>query len=98
MTLADEVGAWAVIAETGKFGFTVGFEGKISTAARIDRPVRARGRVVKPGRRVLGVEVELNQGEVDVMKASFRFALLDAGGAERILGRPLPDTWLRFAR
>ena len=98
MTLADEVAAWAVIAATGKFGFTVGFEGRILRAARIDRPLEARGRAVKPDARVIPVEVAIGQGDAEVLKASFRFALLDAEKAEEVLGRPLPDAWRRFAK
>lgn len=98
MTLADEVGAWAVIAETGLFGFTASFEGRIAKGARIDQALEVTGRVIGPARRVAKVEVEIRQGGELVSASSFRFALLTVRAAEALMGRAMPDGWRRFAR
>lgn len=98
MTLADEAADWAIIALRGKFGFTATFSGKLIQPARIHVPLEARARIVKDARRLMDIAVEIGQQEARVFEASFRFAILDRGGAERLLERPLPDRWRRFCR
>jgi uncharacterized protein (TIGR00369 family) len=96
--LADEIGAWAVIALASKFGFTAEMSGRLKKPVRIGVEVVGRGRIAQPGRRVVGVEVELEQGGERVYTGSLRFVLLDEKGAERMLGAPLPEAWRRFGR
>lgn len=98
MTLADEVGAWAVLAATGKFGFTAQVECKLRQAIRVGEEIIGRGRVTKPGRRVVDTSVTLSQGDQVRAEATLRFVLLDRGGAEQLLGIKLPEEWLQFSR
>ena len=98
MTLADEIGAWAIIALLDTFGFTAEMSGKLKKPVRIGEEVEGRGRITKPGARVVGVEVELRQGGELVYTGALRFVLLDEKGAERMLGGPLPESWRRFGR
>ena len=97
-TLADEIGAWAIIAVLEKFGFTAEMTCKLHEPVRIGVEVIGRGRIAKPGSRVVGVEVELVQNDVRVYSGTLRFVLLDAKGAERMIGGPLPEAWRRFSR
>jgi len=97
-TVADETAAWAVLATTGKFGFTTGFEAKLLKGVRVGQEAQARGVVTKPGSRVVRVSVVVNQAGDDCFTGDFTFALLDKGGAEKLLGGPLPDEWVRFCR
>lgn len=98
MTLADEVGAWTVITLLETFGFTAAMNSKLHKPVRIGVEVEGRGRIQKPGSRVVSVEVELSQAGERVMSATLRFVLLDKAGAEKMLGRELPEAWARFAR
>jgi acyl-coenzyme A thioesterase PaaI-like protein len=97
-TLADEVGAWACIVFLGKFGFTVSLSARFTQAVRIGIETMARGRILKASSRFVDVEVVVSQDERSCFTSEFRFLLLDEGGAERMLGRPLPDAWKKFAR
>lgn len=97
-TLADEIGAWAVLATLGKFGFTAQMEAKLRAPVRIGVEVVGRGEVVRSSARTARVAVALRQHDAQVMTGEFAFALLDEGGAERLLGGPLPEAWRRFAR
>jgi acyl-coenzyme A thioesterase PaaI-like protein len=97
-TLADEIGAWAVVALLGKFGFTAQFEGKLREPVRIGVEVVGRGRIERDSRRLVRVAVELTQRDVCVFTGAFTFVLLDEEAAGRLLGGPLPEAWRRFAR
>ena len=97
-TLADEIGAWALIVLLEKFGFTAEMSGKLDKPLRIGREVIGRGRIERPGSRVVSVSVELEQDGAIVYRGSLRFVLLDEAGAERMLGGPLPEAWRRFSR
>lgn len=98
MTLADEIGAWAVITQLETFGFTAEMNTKLHKPVRIGVEIEGRGRIIKPGSRVVGVEVELHQAGQKMVTATMRFVLLDKAGAEKMLGRELPEAWARFAR
>ena len=97
-TLADEIAAWSVITLLGKFGFTASMEGRFKSPVRIGEEVEARGRITRPGSRVVGIEVQIAQGGADVYDGKFRFVVLDRAGAEKMLGGPLPEAWEKFAR
>ena len=97
-TLADEVGAWALIGILGRFGFTASFEARLLGPVRIGTPVEARSRIVKDNRRLVDVAVSIRQNEAEVYRSALRFAVLDRKGAERMLGREIPEEWLRFCR
>lgn len=97
-TLADEVAAWALIGGLGKFGFTTGFDAKLRRAIRVNVPTISRSWIAKDLRRLVEVGVEIEQeGELG-FAGTFRFVILDKGGAERMLGRELPESWARFCR
>lgn len=96
--LADEIGAWAIIGLLGKFGFTAQMSGKLARPARIGVEIEGRGRIAKQGTRVVDVAVSLAQEGSVVYAGELRFVLLDESGAERMLGRPLPEAWKRFGR
>lgn len=97
-TLADEIAAWTVIGQKNRFGFTAAISAKLHKPVRIGTAVVGRGKIVKESARVLTIEVQLAQAEDRVFTGEFTFVLLDAAGAERILGGPLPEAWARFAR
>jgi acyl-coenzyme A thioesterase PaaI-like protein len=97
-TLADEVAAWAIVGLLGKFGFTASFECKLRRPVRIGVPLEARARITKDARRIVDAGVRVVQEGEEAFRGTFRFVILDQGGAERMLGRPIPDAWKRFCR
>ncbi|MBK7861136.1 MAG: PaaI family thioesterase [Archangiaceae bacterium] len=98
MTLADEVAAWAILAKIGKFGFTTSFEGKFRAPVRVGQEAQGFGRVVKESSRVVRVQVRIEQNGAECFDGLLTFVLLDRAGAEKLMGRPLPDAWAQFAR
>jgi acyl-CoA thioesterase FadM len=91
--------AWAVIANYGKFGFTASFEAKYRGPIRIGREVVGRAVVTRASSRVVDITVEMSQGDgPPTFTAKLRFVVLDRGGAERLVGGPIPDEWKRFCR
>ena len=97
-TLADEIGAWTIIGQLDKFGFTAQMSGKLERPVRIGLEIEGRGRILKPGARVVRVEVELSQAGARAYRGELSFVLLDQAGAERMIGGPLPEAWRRFGR
>lgn len=97
-TLADEVGAWAIIGLLGKFGFTAKMQATFHHPIRIGRELEGRSWIEKDLRRLADIGVRITQGEQLCFSGSFRFAVMDAAGAERLLGQPLSEAWRRFAR
>lgn len=98
MTLGDEIGAWAVIGLLGKFGFTASFSGKLKKPVRIGEEVEGRGTVLRETSRIVTVGVDVTQKGELCFRGEYTFVLVDEAGAERLLGRPLPDVWKKFAR
>ena len=97
-TLADEVAAWTLVVLLSRFGFTAKMACKLHAPVRIGQEVEGRGRIARPGSRVVGVEVELHQGGQRAYSSTFDFALLDEKAAERLLAQPLPEAWKKLAR
>lgn len=97
-TLADEAAAWAVLAETGKFGFTTHFEARLSKGIRVGVEVEARSRLTRRSTRVVKSAVELRQEGELCFSGDFTFVLLDRAAAEKLMGHPIPDEWARFCR
>ena len=97
-TLADETAAWAVLVVTGKFGFTTHFEARLSKGVRVSQEVEARARVTKSGSRVVKSTVEIRQASELCFTGDFTFVLLDRSGAEKLMGEPMPEKWLRYCR
>lgn len=97
-TLGDEIAAWTVIGLKERFGFTAALSAKLHRPVRIGVPVMGAGRIVTDKTRLLTIEVTLEQSGERAFTGEFTFVLLDAAGAERLLGGPLPEAWARFAR
>ena len=97
-TLADEVGAWALVGLLGKFGFTTHIAGTLRRPVRIGVEVVGRSWIAKDSRRVVRVGVDLAQEGSSSFAAELTFVLLDRGGAERLLGKEVPESWLKFCR
>jgi uncharacterized protein (TIGR00369 family) len=97
-TLADEAAAWAVLAVTGKFGFTTHFEARLSKGVRVGHEVEARARVTRNGSRVVKATVEIRQANELCFTGDFTFVLLDRAAAEKLMGGPLPEEWARYCR
>lgn len=98
MTLMDEIGAWAILASMGKFGFTAEVSCKLRAPTKINVELVGRGRISKPGRRIVDTAVTIHQADKLCAEATIRFALLDKGGAEQMIGASLPEQWARFSR
>jgi acyl-coenzyme A thioesterase PaaI-like protein len=97
-TLADEVAAWACIGLLGKFGFTAQMSLRLARPVRVGVPLVARAVVVKDARRIVDVGVRVEQEGLDALTGELRFVILDKGGAEKMLGGPIPPAWERFCR
>lgn len=98
MTLADEIGAWAIIAATGKFGFTTDLQCKLRAPVRVGVELVGRGRILKNRSRIIDTAVTISQNDNVCAEATLRFAVLDKGAAEKMLGRALPPAWAGLAR
>ena len=98
MAVADELAAWTIIGLKGRLGFTASASTRLRRPLRIGQEVVGRGRIVEDAGRVLKIAVTLRQSDADAFTGEFTFALLDEGGATRLLGAPLPDSWKRFCR
>ena len=97
-TLADEIGAWAVIALLGRFGFTASLAAKLHKPVRIGVPLEGRARIARDAGRVAKVTVTITQEAETAFTGEFSFVVLDQAGAEKLLGGPLPEAWKKFAR
>ncbi len=97
-TLVDEIGAWAVIGLLEKFGFTAQVQVKLKRPVRIGVAVEGRGRIARETSRIVHAGVTLTQEGVTVCTGEISFVLMDQGGAERMLGAPLPEAWRKFCR
>ncbi len=97
-TLADETAVWAVIALKKQFAFTAALSGRLARPVRIGQETLCKGRITDDRRRLVDVEVTLLQRDATCFKGSFRVAVLDQSGAERLLEQPLPSEWQQFSR
>src|SRR5262249_23151084 len=97
-TLADEVAAWALVGLLGKFGFTTRIDGTLRRPVRIGAEVVGRSRIAKDLRRVVRVAVDIAQEGQTCFAAELTFVLLDRGGAEKLLGKAVPEEWKKFCR
>lgn len=97
-TLADESAAWAVLAGTGKFGFTTSFEAKLMKGVRVGVEVESRARLTKTTTRIVKVACEIRQGGDLCFTGDFTFVLLEKNAAEKLMGGPLPEEWVKFCR
>lgn len=98
MTLADEVGAWALLAFKEKFGFTASVQGKLRRPVRIGIDTEGRAWIIRESSRVVRVAVRISQGGEECFGAELGFVLMDKYSAEKLLQGPMPEEWLRFCR
>jgi acyl-coenzyme A thioesterase PaaI-like protein len=98
MTLADELAAWTILGVLGKFGFTAELKARLRKPVKIGAEVTGSGTITRPGSRVVVVKAELEQAGQRVFDGEVGFVLVDASGAERLLGAPLPSGWKQFCR
>lgn len=97
-TLADEAAAWAVLAVTGKFGFTTHIDARLSRGVKVGVEVEARARVTKNSGRVVKATVEIRQNAERCFTGEFTFVLLDRSGAEKLMGTAIPERWAQYCR
>ncbi len=97
-TLADEIAAWTVVAQKGRFGFTVALEARLSKAIRIGTLVEGIGTIESETPRFTKISVTLSQEGALCFRGTFTFAVLEESAAEKVIGGPLPDAWKKFAR
>lgn len=97
-TVADESAAWAVIAATGKFGFTTSFSCRLLKPVRIGQELEVRAKVLTANHRIVKSAVRLRQGGEDCFTGEFVFVLLDKAAAEKLMGGSIPPEWERFCR
>jgi len=97
-TLADELGAWAIVLLREKFGFTAEMTARFLRPVRCGAEVTGTSRITRDGRRVVRVAVELAQEGAPAFSADLAFVLLDRGGAEKLIGAPIPEAWQRYCR
>ena len=96
--LADETAAWAIIASTGKFGFTTAMEAKFRQPVKVNHETVAEAKVTTTSSRIMRTEVTISQAEKVCFEGLFTFAILDASTAEKLTGITLPEEWRRFTR
>jgi acyl-coenzyme A thioesterase PaaI-like protein len=96
--LADELAAWTVVGLKQRFGFTAAIEARLKRPARVGVAIEGRGRIAEDKGRLVKIDVVLAQEGEPVMTGRFTFALLDRAGAERLLGRKLPEHWAKLGR
>lgn len=97
-TLADELAAWVVIGQLGKFGFTAQMSCKFAKPVRIGVELEGRAKTTRETSRIVQVEAKISQAGEACFSGDFTFVLLDRAGAEKMLGRALPEAWAKFAR
>ncbi len=97
-TLADEIGAWAIIGLLEKFGFTAKIDVKLRAPVRIGVEILGRAWITRETTRVIEVGVELAQQGAVALSGTLSFVLVDRKGAERILNGPIPEAWSRYCR
>jgi acyl-coenzyme A thioesterase PaaI-like protein len=97
-TLADEVAAWAVIAELGKFGFTTEMRATFKGSVKVGIAVTARSQIVSHTTRYASVLAQILQQDSVRYEGEFTFAMVTESAAVRLLGGPIPDTWKPFLR
>ena len=97
-TLADELGAWTIIALQGKFAFTAQMTCRFHKPLRIGQEISGVGVIANDRSRLVDVHVKLFQAGEEALFSDLRFVVLNQAGAEKLLNGPLPEAWRRFTR
>jgi acyl-coenzyme A thioesterase PaaI-like protein len=98
LTMADELAAWVLVGLVGRFGFTVGVDARLARALKTEDEITGEGWLASPFGRIVRVEVSLVQGGEQAFRGTFTFAMLEQGATEKLLGRPLPESWVKYTR
>ncbi len=96
-TLADEIGAWALIGLRGRFGFTTMMTLRYYRPARIDKPIEGRAKITDETEKTATVHVTLRQDGKRVLSGKISFAKVSAKVAEKMMGQPMPEAWRHLA-
>jgi len=96
-TLADEVGAWALIGLRGRFGFTTTMNLRYYRPARIADPIEGRARITDESEKMAVVQVTLRQDGKRILSGKISYAKVTAALAEKMMGRALPEEWRHLA-
>lgn len=96
--LADEIAAWALISELGKFGFTTEMHSRFRNPVRVGVETIARAKISHNRRRLVDIEVTISQKDAVCYEGKLTFVLLGREAVEKLLGGPLPAAWEKFAR
>lgn len=97
-TLADELAAWTLIGLRGRMGFTAAMDVRLLRPARIGVELVGRGRITSEKGSIAVVTTIFQQGGKSTLRGRITYAIPTADDAEKILGRPMPPEWRRFAR
>jgi acyl-coenzyme A thioesterase PaaI-like protein len=97
-TVADESAGWAVIAKTGKFGFTTNFEARLRRPVRIGVASECRAWLTKKGPRVVRIATSISQADGECFHGDFTFAILGFEAAQKLMGVRIPKEWRRFCK
>jgi len=96
-TLADEVGAWALIGLRGRFGFTTTMNLRYYRPARMEKPIEARAKITDESEKMAVVQVTLRQDGKRILSGKISYAKVTAALAEKMMGRALPEDWKHLA-
>lgn len=97
-TLADEIASWTLIVFREHFGFTVAMKSRFPRAVRIGVLVEGRGKIVHNSERLPRVRVELVQNGAVCFTSEMKFVIFKEKEAEKMLGRPIPESWRKYCR
>ena len=97
-TLADEIGAWTLVGQRHRFGFTTSANLRWIRPARTALPIEARGRIIDESDTHATVKVSLRQEGRIVLTGQLRFLYATIEQAEKMLGQELPPAWRALAR
>lgn len=92
-TVADEVGAWALVGLLGRMGFTTSMSVRYVRPVEIDVEVEARARIAARNGPSVAVDVTLTQRRKTALMGTVHYMLPDAGKAASYLGGAVPDEW-----
>ncbi|MFO0723813.1 MAG: PaaI family thioesterase [Myxococcota bacterium] len=98
MTLADELGAWTIVGLRGRLGLTTSMQVRLYRPVRLDLELEGRGRIHTESEGLVVVRVSFTQLGKTTLSGRVSYQVPTVEGAERTLGRALPDGWHRFCR
>lgn len=96
-TLADEVGAWALIGLKGRFGFTTSMNLRYYRPARMDTTIEGRAKITDESEKLAVVQVTLRQDGKRILSGKITYAKVTAALAEKMMGQALPAEWRHLA-